>query len=232
MNRPRQENKFTLIEMVAAMAIMVFIALIIATASMTFYNGWRRSVRHSDALKERLAIDRVMDSCVKAMIPFEWRDEDQQKNRVIFQGEPDEMRFTALRRSYRGDHGALIFVRLRLEENSLIAEYSPYPRPHWLEESDDLPFTREVIARNIKSLSFLYADEVNGELEWDDSWDDEDDDTLQQDTLRISTSASAANARTFDIPAAVQMTLEWMDGTTEVWLRRSAGTAKNTQYVP
>ena len=129
MNRRRRENRFTLVEMVAAMAIMVFVALIVATASMTFYNGWRRSVRHTDALKDRLAIDRVMDSCVKSMIPFEWRDEDQQKNRVIFQGDPEEMRFVALRRSYRGDQGALIFVRLKVEDNALVADYSFYPRP-------------------------------------------------------------------------------------------------------
>ena len=35
MNRRRRENRFTLVEMVAAMAIMVFVALIVATASMT-----------------------------------------------------------------------------------------------------------------------------------------------------------------------------------------------------
>lgn len=221
-------NRFTLIEMVAAMAIMVFVALIIGTASMTFYNGWRRSVAHTETLKTYLAIDRVMDTCVRNMIPFTWYDEEQNKERILFQGEPDEMLFTALRRSYRGDQGALIFVRLKLDGDALIAEYSPYPRPHWLEESSGRPVTREVIAEKVKSVSFVYADEVNGELEWDDSWVDEDDGEFRIDSM--TQQGSSANSRTFEIPAAVLMTVEWQNGTKEVWLRRSAGTAKNTQY--
>lgn len=228
MKRPLRANRFTLIEMVAAMAIMVFVALIIGTASMTFYNGWRRSVTHTESLKARLAIDRVMDTCVKSMIPFKWRDDDLEKDRVVFHGEPDKMLFTALRRSYQGDQGALLFVRLKFEDNALVAEYSPYPRPHWLEESSQRPFTREVIAERVKSVSFSYADEVSGELEWDDSWEDDEDDTFQLDSFTSST--STANSRTFEIPIAVQMTVEWQDGTKEVWLRRSAGAAKNTQY--
>lgn len=88
MKQPLRVNRFTLIEMVAAMAIMVFVALIIGTASMTFYNGWRRSVAHTESLKTRLAIDRVMDSCVRNMIPFTWYDDDQNKERILFQGEP------------------------------------------------------------------------------------------------------------------------------------------------
>ena len=33
------KSPFTLVELVAAMAIMIFVALIIGTASMTFYNA-------------------------------------------------------------------------------------------------------------------------------------------------------------------------------------------------
>ena len=212
MKQPLRVNRFTLIEMVTAMAIMVFVALIIGTASMTFYNGWRRSVAHTESLKTRLAIDRVMDSCVRNMIPFTWYDDDQNKERILFQGEPDEM----------------VFVRLKQDGDALVAEYSPYPRPHWLEESASRPVTREIIAEKVKSVSFVYADEVNGELEWDDSWVDEDDGEFRIDSM--TRQSNSANSRTFEIPAAVQMTVEWENGTKEVWLRRSAGTAKNTQY--
>jgi len=47
-----RKNKrfFTLVEMIVAMAVMIFVALIIATASMTFYNAWQRTVRVSDRL--------------------------------------------------------------------------------------------------------------------------------------------------------------------------------------
>ena len=45
--------RFTLVELVAAMAVMVFVALIIGTASAAFYNAWKRSVRITDRLKVR-----------------------------------------------------------------------------------------------------------------------------------------------------------------------------------
>ena len=67
---------FTLVEMIVAMAVMIFVALIIATASMTFYNAWQRTVRVSDRLKTCQAIDRIMDNCIRNMIPFRWKDKD------------------------------------------------------------------------------------------------------------------------------------------------------------
>ena len=92
------KSPFTLVELVAAMAIMIFVALIIASASMTFYNAWQRSVRISERLKTYQTIDRIMDTCVRNMIPFTWRDEDLNQERVVFKGEPDSIHFTALRR--------------------------------------------------------------------------------------------------------------------------------------
>ena len=211
------KSPFTLVELIAAMAIMIFVALIIGTASMTFYNAWRRSTRAAAYLKTCQSIDRIMDNCVRNMIVFQWYDDSESRNRVIFQGEADNLHFTTLRRSYRGDKGALLFVRLRVENEQLIAEYSSYPRPHWADEGE-YTWDREVLSDKVRSVRFLYAmKNSNDEIEWDEQWEEYDSQTLE------------TNSNATTIPLAVQMTVEWLDGTSEVWLRRAAGTAANTR---
>ena len=101
----KSKRFFTLVEMIVAMAVMIFVALIIATASMTFYNAWQRTVRVSDRLKTCQAIDRIMDNCIRNMIPFRWKDKDLDQERVVFKGEPDNIHFVSLRRAYRHDKG-------------------------------------------------------------------------------------------------------------------------------
>ena len=64
----KTRRPFTLVELVAAMAIMIFVALIIGTASAAFYNAWKRSVRVTDMLKVRQNIDRIMDVSIRNMI--------------------------------------------------------------------------------------------------------------------------------------------------------------------
>ena len=46
-----------------------------------------------------------------------------------------------------------------------------------------------------------------------------------------STPAISNSTRTFLIPIAVQMTVEWTDDRKEIWLRRTAGNSKNTQLL-
>lgn len=205
---------FTLVELVAAMAIMIFVALIIGTASAAFYNAWRRSVRVTDRLKVRQNIDRVMDTCVRNMIPFSWKNEDDEEQ-VVFMGSREEIFFTARRRAAEGDNSAYLFIRLKVNENQqLIAEYHPLPRfPR--QEEGKYEMRTEVLAENILSISFLYATLKDEEIVWDEDWEEYDPEALQENQSDIQL-----------LPLAVQMTVEWKDGTKEVWLRRTAGASR------
>ncbi len=200
------KHNFTLVEMAIAMAILVIVALIIATASATFYNGYRRSTKITERLKTYQTIDRVMDGNIRNLIPFQWVDDDTDESRYIFEGEVNSLHFATLRRSFDNDRGALLFIRIRVENDELIAEYSSYPRLPWLEEGRQ-EYTREVLAANVRAVRFLYADRINGEIVMEDTWVEDDHDNL---------------------PLAIQMTVEWMDGTTEQWLRRTAGSSSNS----
>lgn len=201
---PTMRKCFTLIELVVAMAIMIVVALIIATASSTFYNAYSRSLRATKKLKTYMAIDRIWDTCVRNMVPFKWKDEEN-VSRFIFEGTEDTLLFTALRRAHGDDPNGLIFIKLEVVNSKLIAHSSFYPMRFWLEdEVTDQKIEKEILAEDVKEITFEYA-EMNQDgdaIEWLETWEEDE---------------HAA------IPLAVRMKVEWNDGTVEYWLRRTAG---------
>ena len=212
----KQRRLFTLVELVAAMAVMVFAALIIGTASSAFYNAWKRSARLADRMKTCQNIDRVMDVCVRNMIPFSWKNDDDEE-KVVFQGKTDEMFFTARRRAVKGENSAYLFIRLKLDDGKLIAEYHTLPRFPWTEEGK-YEMKQEVLAENVKAISFLYASLEDDEIVWNDEWEDYDRTRLVDNPSDILL-----------IPPAVQLTVEWNDGGKEVWLRRTSGYSRHSR---
>ena len=209
-------NRFTLIELIISMGILMAVTGIIAMASKSFYDGYERSAKVTKRLKEYMAIDNIMDIHVRNMIPFKWNDENG-NYRFVFSGEDHKLHFTTLRRSYGNRPGSLIFIRLFVEEEKLIAEYSTTPRLPWKEEeAETMPYTREVIAENIEEITFTYAEKATGEddedgtgVKWEENWPEDE---------------HAA------IPLAIRVQVKWLDGTTEYWLRRVAGVAKDSTF--
>ena len=203
---------FTLIELVVSIAILIVIAAIVGVSGMAFYNGYERSLRVTNRLKMLMAVDNLMDTHIRNMVPFKWKD-DEGVSCLTFDGEENRIFFTTLRRSYGDRPGALLFVRVFVEDEKLIAEYSPYPRLPWLEEGDEsMPVTREVIAENVMQVTFRYAEkstENSDTVEFLEEFREEDHSVL---------------------PLAVMMKIEFTDGTTEQWLRRVAGVSKNSTF--
>lgn len=207
---------FTLVELVVSMGIMMAVTGIIAMASWTFYEGHGRAARATAKLKENMAIDKIMDTHVRNMIPFQWVDENN-NTRFVFSGEANRLHFTTLRRAYDRRPGALLFIRLFVDEGKLVAEYSQFPRLPWkLEEDENMTYEREVIAEKVASVTFTYAEKVDEEkdedgsgIEWLEYWAEEEHAAL---------------------PLAVRMKVVWEDGTVEYWLRRVAGIAKDSTF--
>ena len=212
LRRPR----FTLIELIISMGILMAVTGIIAMASKSFYDGYERSAKVTRRLKEYMAIDNVMDVHIRNLIPFQWNDENG-NYRFVFSGEEHKLHFTTLRRSYGNRPGSLIFIRLFVEENKLIAEYATTPRLPWKEDEEEtMPYTREVIAENVEEITFTYAEKATGEddedgtgVKWEENWPEDE---------------HAA------VPLAIRMQVKWSDGTTEYWLRRVAGVAKDSTF--
>ena len=204
-----RRNAFTLVELVCAMLVMMVVALVIGTAGSSFYNGYRRSSEAVARLKERMAIDRVWDSALVNMVPFKWKD-DNNESRYVFEGKSDELLLTTLRRVYNNDPSALTFIRFKVEDEKLIAVYSNYPILPWEEEEPSAVTQTEVIAQNISHITFQYADQIEAnEIEWLEEWDEEEHTTL---------------------PLAIRMTVEWKNGAKEYWLRRTCGVNYNSNF--
>ena len=208
-----RRSYFTLMELVAAAGIMLSIAGIIAFASRSFFRALASAERVSAQLQVYLNIDQVMDGCFRNMIPFNWETTDENDDTFqVFMGEEDWIHFTTLRRSYDDVGGNLFFVRVYVDDRTdeLVAEYSKFPRLPWYDDDEDaMPYDREVLATNVDRVSFLYAGQQDSAVIWMEEWDREEYDF---------------------IPLAVQMTVEWKDGTTEQWLRRTAASGGNSVY--
>ena len=204
---------FTLMELVAAAGIMLSVAGIIAFASRSFFRALASAERVSAQLQVYLNIDQVMDGCFRNMIPFNWETTDVNDDTFqVFMGESDYIHFTTLRRSYDDVGGCLFFVRVYVDSHTdeLVAEYSKFPRLPWYEDDEDaMPYDREVLATDVDRISFLYAGAQDNTVIWLEEW----------------------NRDNYDfIPMAVQMTVEWKDGTEECWLRRTAASGGNSVY--
>ena len=199
-------------ELVAAAGIMLSVAGIIAFASRSFFRALASAERVSAQLQVYLNIDQLMDGCFRNMIPFNWETTNDEVDDTyqVFDGLDNMIHFTTLRRSYDNNSGNLFFVRVYVEDDELIVEYSKFPRPPWLDDDDDeRPYDREVLATNVDRISFMYAGAEDSTIIWVDEWDRENYDF---------------------IPLAVQMTVEWKDGTKECWLRRTAASGGNSVY--
>ena len=206
-----RRSYFTLMELVAATGIMLAIAGIIAFASRSFFRALASAERVSAQLQVYLNIDQLMDGCFRNMIPFNWETTDVNDDTFqVFDGLEDSIHFTTLRRSYDDIGGNLFFVRVYVEDDELIAEYSKFPRLPWYDDDEDLmPYDREVLATDVDEISFMYAGAEDSTIVWLDEWDREEYDF---------------------IPLAVQMTVKWKDGTEECWLRRTAASGGNSVY--
>lgn len=207
-----KRSDFTLIELVVSIAILIVVAGIVGVSGVAFYQGYERTLRVTDRLKSCMAIDNLMDTHIRNMIPFNWQDEEG-TSRLLFDGEENRILFATLRRSYGSRPGALLFIRVFVEDGKLLVEYSPYPRYPWMEDGDEsLPATREVIAENVENITFSYVEnstEVSNGLDFFEEYREEDHQVL---------------------PLAIRLKVEFTDGTSEQWLRRVAGVSRNSTF--
>ena len=202
-----KKQLFTLVELIAAMAVLA----LIGSASAAALAGFQRSHNKVAMLSERLERNRKLDKVAELMgntIPFFWRDEtDDDQEHLVFDGMEDELYFTAMRLPNSDGKGAFIFVRLYLnDDNALACDYKDTPLLPWLESDEQSNVKTVILAENVASLTFTYADyDDEDEIEWLEVWDQDDDEYLDR------------------LPAAVGFTVEFENGEKLSYLRRTAG---------
>jgi len=191
---------FTLIEMVLATAIFCIIVLTLASGLMIIRRTWEKASKYSSQLETLIKLERFFDSSFRNTVPFTWKDQEN-KELQIFTGDRNNVIFAYFHRCSIPSQGALRFVSIHLENGKLTASWSGTPILRWA-QMPSAQESSEILCDNVKAISFLYADKIEDEIIWTDDWDEENNE---------------------NIPLAIQIKIEWTDGTSEQWLRRTAG---------
>ena len=188
--------------MVLAVAIFAMIMLIIGAGIFSIQQTWKKMSGKSKMIKMYQTLDRVFDTAFRNSVPFLWSNDNFQK-KSVFVGNSDECTIAYIHRITNPSDGGIRFLKIYLRDGNLIAEYSKFPILYW--DENETGIQKEILASGIESISFLYADRQENEIIWLDDWDEENNQ---------------------NIPLAVQIKVEWENGNSEQWLRRTAGAGR------
>jgi len=197
--RGRVRFRFTFLELSIALAIFLLVASVLVMFSREVTKSWGRLQREQARFAELMALDRTLDTMLSNLVPFEWDDPEGTPVRV-FAGESERMLLTCLHQLNSLADGALRFVLLTVRDDQFVAVYQA--RPFLAPGEESMAARVSVLAGGVEAVEFLYADcDEEGVLEWYTAWDPERQ----------------------ALPLATLVTVHWLDGRTESWLRRTAG---------
>ena len=203
---------FSLVELMAAMAILA----LIGTASGAALSGFQRSHNKVVTLSERLERNRKLDKIADLMgntTAFFWYDEDADDESLVFDGQEEELFFTAMRTADANGKGVFVFMHIFVDDdNNLICEYKDTPLLPWIEmEEQQTGLKKVILADKVESITFTYAHyDDDGEIEWLEYWDQDDENYTNV------------------LPLAYGFTIVFESGETLSYLRRTAGLSAYT----
>ena len=204
LGRPRA-HRFTLLELLVAFTILVLLLGVLFAGANAVTSSWRRLRAEQEKFAEVMALDRTLDSILSSAVPFNWTDEEGETV-PIFVGEPDGVHLAYLHRLNNMADGAIRFVTLEAAEGYFRAFYTG--RPRFVDDFDQ-ELRVSLLAEDVDRVTFRYADwaEDDEDLQWIEQWDPE--------------------GERREIPLAIMVTVHWLDGRRETWLRRTAGSGRN-----
>lgn len=206
-----KKRHITLIELILAMSLLSFITGLSGVVIYGLSRQWVAVQVKARMLSEFQAVDRIAESAFRNAIPFHWTNEDNPDSPIlIFRGYSQECYFT-YRHQVAGDPPtALRYMLIYQDGPDVVAEYRNTPVLPVDCHEQSINLKREVIAAGVRSLQFMYAyrDPQSGNVSFVNNWNDDDE----------------------DIPIAINMFIEWNDGTQHAWLRRTASNGFDQNY--
>ena len=215
----RRIRRFTLIEVLVAVAIFLLVSVALFAFSSGVSRSWEQITVERNRFGELLATDRALDAILSNSIPFMWRDmSDGARKEVPFViAQPDMLRIAFMHRMNDTREGAIRFAEIYVEDEELRVAYTDRPFLAW-EDVDPSWTSISVLATGVESVSFQYADwsgdvsqEWKDRLFWRDEWETEDSGCK-------------------DIPLAIMITVTWLDGRQQCWVRRTVGNSFRERY--
>lgn len=210
-----RRRAFTFIEIMIATVILLMVAMTLYVYSRQTTMSWNRVIAGRNRLSELLTLDRTIDSVLSHAVAFTWPNADGEKTPVLMAAR-DRFRCAYLHRLNDIDAGALRLAEFVVENQNLYLVYSDRPFLDWSETGGRTQTS--LLAEEIAGISFRYAD-----------WSDRKDDAWGDRLLWLDEWETADSGRP-DIPLAVMMTVEWLDGRSECWLRRTMGNGYRERF--
>lgn len=157
---------FTLLEVILAVSILAVVVLLATTALRVGLRAREAGQRRADLQQENRALVELVSETLAGAFPYQGRLGQSPDRIVLFQGEPDEVRFVTTAPPLALDTTAAPFhaVVLGLEGEDalrLIERLVPTDDPF-------TPGSERVLSRSITRFTLAYRDEAG---EWQDKWD-------------------------------------------------------------
>lgn len=214
-----QRRFFTFLELAIAITIMLAIALALFAYSRGVTQSWTKTIHEKNRFQEVLGLDRAIDAVLANAVPFTWHSDSATRDDGTFPflvAESDSLRIAYLHDLHDPAEGALRFAEFIVQDDNLYLMYSDRPFYQW----DDLGGRDQTVllAEQVKRISFQY-------LDWNDKADDDwEDRALWLDRWETE------NSERMDAPLAILMTVEWLNGNTESWFRRTMGNSYRERF--
>lgn len=203
-------KRFTLLELLLAISIMVIVLAVVSLSFRTVVISWRNMGRNAERMRQRLKLSYFADNYLRNITDMTWSDTaNGNLGDYVFEGTSESLFACSRGRSSSIYSPGLDYFFLRLSDaGELIICTSPgIFFPEQLEDEllaeEARAIREEVLASGVESFSLQYGVFENGGLEWYDEWEP----------------SSYENV----LPAAILMKIVWRNGEEDIFLRRING---------
>jgi general secretion pathway protein J len=164
---PRTDGRgFTLLEVILAVSILAVVVLLATTALRVGLRAWEAGQRRADVQQENRALVELVSETLAGAFPYLGRLGQNPDRAVLFQGEPEEVRFVTSAPPLTLDtpvapFHAVVLGRKGKDALRLVERLVPTDDPF---ASGD----ERVLSRSVTRFTLAYRDESG---EWQEKWD-------------------------------------------------------------
>jgi general secretion pathway protein J len=157
---------FTLIEVILAVSILAVVVLLATAALRVGLRAWEAGQRRVDAQQESRALVELLSEALAGAFPYQGRLGQNPDRVMLFEGEPEEVRFVTNAPPLTLDAPAVPFHAVVLglkgqETLRLIERLMPAEEPFG-------PGPERVLSRSVMRFTLAYRDESGA---WQEKWD-------------------------------------------------------------
>lgn len=166
LRRPRASRGMTLLEVVLALSILAVIAVVLMGSLRVGVRAWEAGTRRADSQQEIRTLAELVTETLAGTYPYKGRIGTGLTRVVLFQGEPDLVRFVTAAPPLALEAPAAPFHAVtleRVEGDRLQVRERLVPAEEPFEEG-----TPAVISRSVTAFRLQYLDDKGA---WQDRWD-------------------------------------------------------------